>query len=64
MSIGRRNPRPSLSRYAGGSESYQPPESSQKMKIAVEFQNGDLPIALTSDATHDGPVVGGVTAVI
>ena len=39
----------------GATWSYQPPQSSQVMMIAVLDQYELLPIALTMDATHDGP---------
>ena len=42
--------------YAGGTTwSYQPPQSSHVTKIAVSLQYGLSPIALTTEATHDGP---------
>src|SRR5216683_4711143 len=41
----------------GATWSYQPPQSSQVMTMAVFAQYGLLPIALTMEATQDGPPV-------
>lgn len=35
--------------------SYQPPQSSQVTKMAVEFQKGLAPMALVMPATQSGP---------
>src|SRR5579863_8864328 len=53
---GTRNPS-SYELYCGGATwSYQPPQSSHVKKIAVSFQYRLSPIALTTAATHEGPV--------
>src|ERR1700722_1296132 len=56
MMQGTRKPSPRKSSCSGAALSYQPPQSSHTTTIAVEFQFGPVPIALTTDATQDGPV--------
>src|SRR5579862_5670327 len=53
---GTRNASPRKSCCGGATLSYQPPQSSQTTKITVDFQSGPLPMAFTTDATHEGPV--------
>ncbi len=43
------------STWGGLTWSYQPPQSSQAMKIAVESQKGLAPMALVTEATQSGP---------
>src|SRR5665811_1180404 len=53
---GTRSANPMKSSCGGGTSSYQPPQSSHKTTIAVEFQYWLSPIVLTTAATQDGPV--------
>ena len=56
MMHGTRMPRPTKSSCGGGTLSYHPPQSSHSTTIAVVFQYWLSPIALTTPATHDGPL--------
>src|SRR5579864_2547609 len=54
--MGTRNPNSYTSNCCGGTWSYKPPQSSQVTKIAVFCQYGELPMALTTEATQLGPL--------
>src|SRR5580692_10843823 len=54
---GTRMPSPRKSTCGGATTSDQPPQSSHTTTMAVDFQYLLFPTALTTDATHDGPVL-------